>query len=273
MKILTLCAAFLLCASPLFAQGEVVDNSSTRWTQDITGNATIRVSTDRPRLGFDNRDEGSLRLTTSGQMNDWAFHRRGILAGESWGSLRELTALSFEWYRRTGFDAPPTPSDWSTKSPVFRIGLDNGAELVWENWYNGNTSVTNDWVSTNLLTGNFWFHNNGVYSLTTGGVCGTGPMNIWEGIARALTIQETIDCFGDANVSSVAVGVGSQWDYQYVGYVDNVVVAFNNNTVVNANFDFEPDVSVVPEPHSVYLLFAGLLMMGIAYRRRIVTQM
>jgi hypothetical protein len=269
MRLSSILFALCLSVSPLYAQGEVVDNASTLWNRESHGNAQIAVTRNQPKLGYAGWQKGSLEMSTTGNMNDWAFYRRGILPGETWGSLSDLTALSFEWFRQTGFNPPPGPSDWATKSPVFRVGLANGAELVWENWYNGNNTTTDAWVSSNLMAGNFWFHNNGAYSTVLSGPCDIGPMKVWDGTALALTIQQTIDCFGNASVSSVAVGVGSQWDYEYTGYVDNVVVAFNNNTVVNANFDF-PFTSV-PEPNTVYLMVAGLVGLLWINRRRIVT--
>ena len=71
----------------------------------------------------------------------------------------------------------------------------------------------------------------------------------------------------DAVVYGIGVGVGNYWPDPYVGYVDNVMLAFQgqNGPVVNDNFELP-----VPEPPSLALVLCGLafLVTGGFIRRR-----
>jgi hypothetical protein len=269
----SLIMAMTFYVAPLQAQGEVVDNTTTLWTRDVQSAASIEVTTNNPRLGFANLGNGSLEMSTTGNLNDWAFFRRDAQPLEQWGTLKELTTLSFDWFRPDIPNAMSTDIiDWPYKSPVFRVGFVDGSEMVWENYFNtSTTNVTplNQWIVSDILSDVFWYRNDDAYGIITGGPCEVGPMKTWEGIAKPFTINELINCFGNNTISSVSVGVGSQWPYAYRGYVDNVRVGFNGNTTVNANFDFP--ITPVPEPRNVYLFLSGLAAILWSIRRRNVT--
>lgn len=255
-----------LLSVKLLAQGEIVAPNNLRWQSNVQGTATVNISSTQPRYGYGNVGDMSLELHTTGQMSDWAFYTRTVLPGESWGKLTELTTLSFDWLRITSpnWNASQTTSgiplyDWQYKSPVFRVLLSNNAELVWENYFNrpinGDVSYINSWQSEHILLGNFWYRNNNLYSSTAGN-CSLDQLGVWTGLHQVVSINEAVSCFGDATVVGVSVGVGSQWPFEYNGFVDNVRVGFNNTTVVNANFD---QISTIPEPSSYVLMITVLL--------------
>jgi hypothetical protein len=70
-------------------------------------------------------------------------------------------------------------------------------------------------------------------------------------------------------VYGIGVGVGSSWPYPYDGFVDNVKLAFNNQSTIYDNFELDP--AVAPEPGTLALLATGLAGLGggsILRRRR-----
>lgn len=253
-------------ATTVHAQGEVIPPGDTRWNPAFQGNAIGAITTTNPRFGYNNVGEMSLELKTTGNMNDWAFFTRRPLAGESWGMLTEVSNLSFDWFRvgdnywSAQFTKDSIPLyDWQYKSPVFRLLLENDAEIVWESYFNwgpnpADLSYINNWQTSNLLNGNFWYRQGNEYSVVTG-ECAISEVPVWSGLHAPGTINSIVDCFGDKRVTGVSVGVGSQWPHEYHGFVDNVVVGFNGNTVVNANFD---RTSTVPEPSTYVMMVTGL---------------
>lgn len=201
----------LILPSALVAQGEVVSvegpNAQSKWSGWVDGpSASAGISTLNPRLGFGGYGDASLRLQTGGHMDDWAFWFRlasggtltdgGILA-KSYGSITELTSLSFDWFRvanqnslttvNPGGPNPGPVVDWPFKTPVLRVllaeeipGISGAAnqtvrsELIWEGFFNcANGSggfrrcgepadartPLNQWnVTGNLVGQNFWYH-------------------------------------------------------------------------------------------------------------------
>jgi hypothetical protein len=155
-----------------------VSADPTQWHVSRQGGAFADVTTNRPcglaasgaacGDGFAGVGTGSLELKVSGVQNtageypEWAFwhlYAGGADAsGPSFGNLRDLTSLSFDWFRYeaenswlaeppTGVDQPIQPADWRWKTPVLRVQLmehyvENGvaqmvrSELVWEGYYN-----------------------------------------------------------------------------------------------------------------------------------------
>ncbi len=321
---ITAAAVALLVSTPnqLSAQGQVVGpggyvvkGTGPNWIPWTMAGGTAEVTRDKPRSGWGDVGEGSLRLSVTGQQSgdypDWAFWYRyaggtaeNSLANwntsGSFGSLADISSLSFDWFRQSadGWDTPCNPSpdvvsippcDWVAKTPVLRLQLAeyiNGqvvqTELIWEGYFNqqaqnaggigGTHTPVNEWVSTtNMQEGNFWYHRpagegDPLYS-TTGGACDMNTFNFWQGDASASAIQQLLGAGGcidsNAQVIGIAVGVGSQWPLQYTGFVDNVMLGFDGQTVLDANFDY-----VVPEPSTWALMSVGLSVLAIAARRK-----
>ena len=264
-----LLSAFM--ATTVQAQGEVIPPGDARWNANTIGNATVAITATNPGFGYGNVGEMSLELKTTGNMNDWAFFTRTPLENESWGLLSEISSLSFDWFRVADayWNAQITRDgirlyDWQYKSPAFRVLLENDAEIVWESYFNwgpnpDDLSYIDNWQTSNLINGNFWYRQGNQYSVVTG-ECATSEVPVWSGLHAPGTINNIVKCFGDRQVTGVSVGVGSQWPYEYHGFVDNVVIGFNGNTTVNANFD---RTSTVPEPSTYVMLTTGLLALAI----------
>ncbi len=313
MKAFNILLATILFPAALAAQGQVVSNGGTvvqgggnNWTPSIQGSGTAAVTTDLPcgtaasgacSGGFGNVGNGSLRLgvtgigSTSTGYQDWAFYYQNAAQGQSFGNLRQLSSLSFDWFR-TGIDgwgaAGGTPADWRFKTPVVRLQLAETrggqtifSEIIWEGYYNQNAlaahgapngdTPVNTWVAqTNMQNDAYWYigniGQNPGYSAS--GSC-NAQLSFWQGgvtAANANSLFSENGClFGaDVNVIGIAVGVGSQWPLPWDGAVDNVRMSFSGTQVINANFD----VTTVPEPSTYLLMGAGLLALGVASRSR-----
>jgi hypothetical protein len=194
-------AALIIGAGTAAAQTKVYpwpgDPSWSPWT--VAG-GTAEITGDNPNYG-----NGSLSLGTTSGLFDWGFyvHTSGQ---ESWGTLGEISALSFEWYRTsvtpTDPNLPYIPSwpdaPWMAQTPVLRLLLGQTigdqlvmSELVWEKWYTDGSPTTNDaWVSADLMSQNFW-HNVGGTQYWVNSQCaaqdgpfipdGQNPPQAWDG--------------------------------------------------------------------------------------------
>ncbi len=305
MKAFNVLLAILVLPGTLAAQGQVVSNGGVVvqgngpfWTPDLQGSGYAAVTTDRPcgiatigacSGGYGNVGNGSLRLGVTGVGNgttgyaDYAFYSLFAAPDQSFGNLRDLSSLSFDWFRNGVADWDSTdPADWRYKTPVIRLRVAETrddetiiSEIIWEGYYNqsalGGHTPVGQWVAqSDMQDDNFWYVGNigGVAGYSASGSCHT-QMSFWEGGVDA---DNTSGLFGEegclhgANVEviGIGVGVGSQWPLPWDGAVDNVRMSFSGQQVVNANFD----VSTVPEPSTGLLVGAGLLALGVASRRR-----
>jgi hypothetical protein len=250
---------------------------------------------------------GSLELSTTGSLFDWGFY--GTLSGPTpWGTLAEITALSFSWWRSDiGFATNPhgfnpwPDAPWLAQSPVLRllIGQENGGhlvyrELVWEKYYNAPgpyTTPYETWNFENLLGQNFW-HNVGGSQYWVNSNCGTEDLNgggatpppVWPGgLLLATPSGWVTGTFADPNATAACQAIGfnlAGWSVYgiAVGVGSNWPDAYRgfvdyvrlafNNEDV-VYANFElPDETVIPEPSTVILLGTGLAALGIGQLRR-----
>lgn len=267
----------------------VIYPGDPRWAKDFNvypdavNNGTVDITGTNPRSG-----NGSLELTTSGSLFDWAFFQR-LAEGGSWGLLSAINCLSFEWYR-AGYVLPPgapdplTAETWQEQTPVLRLMVRDvvnnevlNSQLVWERWYNSKgvlSPTPNDqWNFDNLTGQQFWRHFVGGTTYTNEG-CANGAF-IGSGNLQTYDIGGWVsNCYSaSAEVYGVMVGVGSAWPGDYHAWLDNVRLGFEGQNGLVVDDNFELPATVAPEPASLILLATGLLglsaMIVVQRRRRL----
>lgn len=280
-KIMMVVLGLLLLApnatAQVVSQNDLVQQN-LGWYIGVQGNGNATVTSAKPRYGFGDVGFGSLQMHTTGKMEDWVFAYR--YAETNWGTLSQLSSLSFDWYRTSNpnWNAESVDDivlyDWKYKSPAFRVFLDDNTEIVWENYFNrplnDDLSYVDDWQTSEMINGNFWYRDANGYSLNTT-PCTTNDMPVWGGNVQTLNIGQIVSCYGDKQVIGVGVGLGSQWPYKFDGFVDNVIVGSNGTQVLNTNFDRGVPSTVVPEPSTYAMMLIGLVGLGLVGRQKKVT--
>ena len=275
-------------------------NNPRGWVAETRGSSgTVGITGANPRQGLSEFDvflqtintppNGSLALSTSGAANDWAFFRNTSANRTSgFGALNALSALSFDWWRTSGLDMDAGGAvawaPWRHQTPVLRIEYSENVggvltpigEFVWEQYYqldaNGlaTAMALNSWQRENLLGQKFWrrqFDQNAYYVGQGESCTAQQQYEFASQPVLARVFSSWLNCAfqspAQVYVTSIAVGVGSQWPGRYQGYVDNVVLGFGSAPpTIAANFE------VVPEPATIALLGAGLAVLALAARRR-----
>ena len=163
---------------------------------------------------------------------------------KSFGPVNELTELGFDWYRDGSSTAPAhlTPA-----VGVFVADAEGNSWLLkWEGTYNGYPTTgsgapTNEWVTENLLEGNFWRIPQTIDGSWVGfGGCNFAfdPYGCFQ-FDRSLS-DEWLDGF---DVVGVEIGIGSGWNGTFLSYADYLTI---NDTI----FDFELEVQAV-DPQTI----------------------
>ena len=274
-----------VCVSPP-AHASIIYPGDPNWQPDLNpiekqvnnvpGQGYAYISGSKPQSG-----NASLALGTTGLLSDWAFYNRyagdGQPGSPSWGFLSNVDRLSFDWYRQTitSGDVP-----WQAQTPVLRLYVSdtlNGtnvlSELVWEQYYTDSSpAVNNQWVPQDVMGQNLWRHVFGVgyTTVANGTIDPFSPHPLLTATVSSWSQITSIYYSPDAVVYGIGVGVGNYWPHQYVGYVDNVMLAFQgqNGPVVVVNDNFELPI---PEPSSLVLVLCGLAFLfagGFIRRRR-----
>lgn len=279
---LRIAAALGLLATSAGAQVVVTPSNMQGWGIDPirgapTGAGVQAINSNQPRSG-----NGSLMMSVGNNGAD----RTGLGIMQNFGSLSNLSGLSFDWM--TGSPA--------TQSPTLRLYLDvanpTGGRMIGQlGWYSDNsingTVPTNTWTTSNLLDGdgnnNFFlrFFGNPLVPVGSGQI-GTNCVNTNRGGDFNARMQDiaswTASCnggtgevnLGDATVIGIALDMGA-WpgtgSYTETAYMDNVSIRFNSDAT---SYNFETDAVVAtPEPASLMLVGTGLVgLFGVARRRR-----
>jgi len=236
------------------ASGTAVLN---QWYQaNVGAGSTIGITTDYARSGNGSAYFNSTQGDTGKGDLIYNFGSGGAVAPVA---LSSLTSLSFDFYRSS------LSTTDANLAPVLRLGmLKDGVfagTLVFENVYQQQmASPVNTWttLTANLNSGIFWATN-----------ASLGPT-----FANANGGQKTLaDWIADNSGSTLSVfgleiGIGSGWNNQFFGAVDNVNVNFGTGRSVNSNFEVAAATPAVPEPATWAMMFMGFGLMGYALRRR-----
>jgi hypothetical protein len=243
LSLLTL--LFILTAALTLAATTVKPSNPDGWAPaNVRANATVAITSVQPRDG-----NGSLMFTTNtitpGQ--DKADYEKiwGVVTGRT---LSNLSGLSYEFFR----DSSSTTAGHFV--PVLRLYYLNASGqsglLIWEPIYNGyGTVLTNTWVTTDIMDGNFWMR-----AFDPGRTIDDYNVSLAEWTANTDEEGSPIDDDADSDVPHVLgpdtyivgvnVGVGSGWGATFRGYVDSVVVQFGTDEV-SANFEPETPCTTI----------------------------
>ncbi len=251
-SLLTVLLSTLLIVSPALAAANMVVTPAhpDDWQPlNVRTDATVGITMAQPRGDAPN-NLGSLAFTTNTITNgqDKADYGKywGVISGRTLGNL---SALSYEFYRAS---SSTTAQHFV---PAFRLAYatidvpPKTGYLIWENVYNGGSTSTpvptDQWLSKDILAGNFWMRAFGSPSVTIDDY----NVNLSEWQSNTDEEGSPIDDDSDSdvphvldantNIIGIEIGVGSGWGGTFTGFVDNVVIGFGSDSM-SANF--EPNV-------------------------------
>lgn len=210
----------------------VVTPDDTTWEEVNQREDGVSVISDEMSDRLDG--PGSLRQSTTSSADKTDFRTFG-----DFGPVDQLDELAFDWYR----DADSTAPDHLTPAFEVIVDDDNGNSwiLKWEGVYNGYPTngpavPVDQWVTENLLEGNYWR----IPRYVEGDWVGFNGCNEPGDPFGCFVFDRTLsdEWLGGHEVVGLTVGIGSGWDGTFISYADLV-------TINGTTFDFEteePDV-------------------------------
>lgn len=219
---------------------------------DVRADATVGITTAQPRSGDGSLQFQTITVTPGQDKADFT---------KTWNvptrTLDQVSKVAFEYYR----DSSSTTA--AHFIPVLRLLFlhdnapagagpeDHVGYLIWEGTYNGvGTPATNTWHTKDITNENFWMRYVSGPNFVSG--CERTIQNFGVTLDDWLTGNPqgiAGDCVApdlDATTLIVGIntGVGSGWGANFLGFVDNVELAFGAD-VVSANFEPTPQCTTV----------------------------
>lgn len=244
-------------------QGQAIAGSP--WVYNNTrGKGSVGIDNTRPQSG-----NGSVHFITTDATSKADAELLGgafLFTGNYYpvtalGNLRDLTSLSYDWYRDSTSTVSPA------LHPAIRLIVDadgnlattsDRGNLIFERAYNGSSTLTNTWITDDVY--NFNSLGAGANLWSSGGLSYPAAdyqitLNEWM-----IGTDDFRGALGTANavVLGLSFGAGSGWTGVSDTAVDNVTFGFSG---VSTSYNFE----VVPEPSSLSMAF---LLFGLLFSRR-----
>jgi hypothetical protein len=244
-----------------------------RWSSanNVYNLGAVGITANNPQSG-----NGSLELSTTGSLFDWAFFKRIADGNGAFGLLGGINCVSMDWYRNpyTLPESPPanlTAETWQEQTPVLRLLVRDQqvlSQLVWEGWYNSRTTVSptvnGQWNFENMTGQQFWRHYEGGLQYDNGGCSSASFVN--SSMLQTYDLDGWVtNCYSaSAEVYGVMIGLGSYWPGEYNAFLDNVQLGFNGQEgfAIEDNFEFDGPTTATPEPASMILMATGLAGLG-----------
>ncbi|MBA3896957.1 MAG: PEPxxWA-CTERM sorting domain-containing protein [Sphingomonadaceae bacterium] len=227
--------------------------STNQWAQhNVGGNASVGITTERARSG--NGSVAFTGLTANDSKADLEYYFATPIP------LASFTSAAYDWFRAS------TSTNNGIQTASLRLLMVNpGASnpftaLIYEPYYQESTAdqiamtpvATDAWTTENIGLGSQFWNNNG--SLTNPGAF-TNPLSAWIAANPAAAIY------------GLSSGIGSGWNGQFFGGIDNV--AYNFGAGGSNSFNFEvAAVAGVPEPATWAMTILGFGVIGTMTRRR-----
>jgi hypothetical protein len=239
----------------LFTAGQAV-GSSGWYYNNVRGGGVVGINTAFPRSG-----DGSVRFFSpngNGKADIEFFASASTnffgnaSATSSLGSFAAFEAMSYDWYRAG------TSTNPAVQHPALRILIDADGNLaptgdrgylIFERAYNSLLVPTDQWVSDTIGPNTVLWNNN--TSTPFGPTVYNRTLAQWQAQLP------------NAVILGFSAGVGSGWNGQFSGAVDNISWTIAGQTTTT---NFEVAAPEVPEPATWGVLALGLA--GLAVRHR-----